>query len=144
METSKDRYDRTMDDVRAAKMDGMPTEAEVEEVEKEAKTMTDERPQKSHLTQEEKTLLTHLIKGHAENKITDPVLLQLLKMRESSKRSYIEKQSAMKTIYVGIMKELNDLSQGAIKLQGALENTDRQIIEFLKEQQSAGDNPPAA
>lgn len=144
METSKDRYDRTMDEVRAAKMDGMPTEAEVEEVEKEAKTMTDERPQKSHLTQEEKTLLTHLIKGHAENKITDPVLLQLLKMRESSKRSYIEKQSAMKTIYVGIMKELNDLSQGAIKLQGALENTDRQIIEFLKEQQSAGDNPPAA
>ena len=143
METSKDRYDRTMEEVRIAKMDGLPTDAEVDEVEKEAKAMTDERPQKSHLTQEEKTLLTHLIKSHAENKITDPVLLQLLKMRESSKKNYLEKQSAMKTIYVGIMKELNDLSQETIKLQGALENTDRQIIEFLKEQKSDGTHAPS-
>lgn len=143
METSKDRYDRTMEEVRNAKMDGLPTDAEVEEVEKEAKSMTEERPQKSYLSQEEKTLLTHLIKSHAENKITDPVLLQLLKMREASKRNYLEKQSAMKTIYVGIMKELNDLSQETIKLQGALENTDRQIIEFLKEQKSDGAHAPS-
>ncbi len=143
METSKDRYDRTMEEVRNAKMDDLPTDAEVDEVENEAKAMTNEKPQKSHLTQEEKSLLTHLFKSHTENKITDPVLLQLLKMRESSKRSYIEKQSAMKAIYVGIMQELNDLSQETIKLQGALENTDRQIIEFLKEQKSDGTHAPS-
>lgn len=144
METSKERFDRTMEDVRAAKMNDLPTESEVDEVEKEAKTLHEEKRSKSHLTLEEKSLLTQLLKSHAENKVSDPVLLHLLKMRESSKRDYLEKQSAMKSIYVGIMKELNELSQEALKLQGAIENTDKQIIEFLKEQQSDGDGPPAA
>ena len=144
METSKERFDQTMEDIRAAKMNGLPAESEVDEVEKEAKTLHEERRPKSHLTPEEKSLLTQLIKSHAENKVSDPVLLHLLKMRESSKRDYLEKQSTMKLIYVGIMKELNELSQEALKLQGAIESTDRQIMEFLKEQQSDGDSPPAA
>lgn len=143
METSKEKYDRTMDEVKAAKMDGLPTEAEVDEVEKEAKNFSEERPHKSHLTNDEKNLLSHLVKSFSENKITDPVLLQLLKMRESSRQSYIEKQRSMKAIYVGIMKELNDLSQETIKLQGALENTERQIIEFLMAQKSNGAHPPS-
>ena len=32
LETSKDRYDRTMEEVRNTKMDGLPTDAEVDEV----------------------------------------------------------------------------------------------------------------
>lgn len=143
METSKEKYDRTMDEVKAAKMESLPTEAEVNEVEKEAKNFSEERHHKSHLTNDEKNLLSHLAKSFSENKITDPVLLQLLKMRESSRQSYTEKQRSIKAIYVGIMKELNDLSQETIKLQGALENTERQIIEFLMAQKSNGAHPPS-
>ncbi len=143
METSKEKYDRTMDEVKASKMDDVPTESEVDEVEKEAKNLSEVRSHKSHLSNDEKNLLGHLIKSFSENKIDDPVLLQLLKMRESSRQSYTEKQRSMKTIYVGIMKELNDLSQETVKLQGALENTERQIIEFLMAQKSNGAHPPS-
>lgn len=143
MESSKEKYDRTMDEVKAAKMNGIPTESEVDEVEREAKNLSEERLPKSHLNNDEKNLLSHLVKSFSENKITDPVLLQLLKMRESSRHSYIEKQRSMKAIYVGIMTELNDLSQETIKLQGALENTERQIIEFLMAQKSNGAHPPS-
>lgn len=132
-----------MEEVKAAKMDGIPSESEVDAVEKEAKNLSEERPSKSHLNHEEKTLLNNLVKSHAENKVADPVLLQLLKMRESSRQLYIEKQRHMKAIYVGIMKELNDLSQETIKLQGALENTEQQIIEFVMSQKSNGAHPPA-
>jgi len=132
-----------MDEVKTAKMDGVPTDSEVDEVEKEAKNLSEERSHKFHLTNDEKSVLGHLVKSFSENKITDPVLLQLLKMRESSRQNYIEKQRTMKTIYVGIMKELNDLSQETIKLQGALENTERQIIEFLMAQKSNGAHPPS-
>ncbi len=143
METSKEKYDRTMEEVKSAKMDGIPSESEVDAVEKEAKNLSEERQSKSHLNHEEKTLLNNLVKSHGENKITDPVLLQLLKMRESSRQLYTEKQRHMKAIYVGIMKELNDLSQETIKLQGALENTERQIVEFVMSQKSNGAHPPA-
>ena len=143
METSKERFDRTMEEVKAAKMNGLPQNSEVDEVEKTAASMREEQPRKSHLTAEEKSALTHLLKSYSEQKVSDPVLLHLLKMRESSKRDYLEKQNAMKAIYMGVMKELGDLSQEMLKLQGAIESTDRQIIEFLKEQQDGG-NPPAA
>lgn len=144
METSKEKFDRTMEDVRESNMAGLPDTSEIEEVEKKAKTLENEKVQKSHLSADEKSLLTQVLKSHSENKISDPVLLQLLKMREVAKHKYLEKQNSIKAIYMGVLKELNELSQEAIKFQGAIESTDKQIIEFLHEQQSDGGNPPAA
>jgi hypothetical protein len=144
LETSKEKFDRTMEEVQESKVVGMPSAEEVDEVEKEAQKLSNEKVQRSHLTADEKSLLTQVLKSHSENKISDPVLLQLIKMREIAKQKYLEKQSSIKAIYVGVLKELNDLSQEAIKFQGAIESTDKQILEFLKEQQTDGEGPPAA
>ena len=133
-----------MEEIQESKVVGMPSAEEVDEVEKEAQKLSNERPQRSHLTADEKLLLTQVLKRHSENKISDPVLQQLIKMREVAKQKYLEKQSSIKAIYVGVLKELNELSQEAIKFQGAIESTDKQILEFLKEQQSDGEDPPAA
>lgn len=134
-----------MEEIQESKVVGMPSAEEVDEVEKEAQKLSNEKPQqRSHLTADEKSLLTQVLKSHSENNISDPVLLQLIKMREVAKQKYLEKQSSIKAIYVGVLKELNELSQEAIKFQGAIESTDKQILEFLKEQQTDGEGPPAA
>lgn len=100
METSKEKSDRTMDEVKSAKMDGVPTESEVDEVEKEAKSLSEERSHKSHLSNDEKNLLSHLVKSFSEQDHRSSSSAAHENERVF-KQSYIEKQRSMKAIYVG-------------------------------------------
>lgn len=170
--TSKERFDQVMSEVKSQKSASDEiSEEEVDEVENfmqenpeiahpnghanaanlrnlQESTLgnlqrLNQAKRKSHVSQEDLNLLREAFKKFETKKLNHPILEHLFQTKLKLSNEYTACQQKAKVLYQEMLKQMSDSSEQNLKIIGAIENVDKQIIELLK---SEGDSnlPPSA
>ena len=168
--TSKEKFDKVMNDVKAQKSDSDVSEEEVDEVERfmqenpnvvnpngsghsslrnlQESTLgnlqrLNQARRKAHISTEDLDLLKDAFKRFETKKLNHPVLEHLFKTKLKLSNEYTACQQKAKVLYQEMLKQMSDSSEQNLKIIGAIENVDRQIIELLKSEDDSP-LPPSA
>lgn len=170
--TSKEKYDQVMKGVEAYKnrsQESPELDEEVEEVEKEMqeqaikgpetevgkvrqlqentlKTLSDLnlRKRTPHLNADEFKLLNLAKTRFQKEELDSPVLIHLFQRKEKLRLEFLQKQEEARDLYQDMLKRMGEVSETTLKIQGAMENVDKEIVEALKQTGSESDLPPSA
>lgn len=98
---------------------------------------------KAHLSPDEVKLVTEAYKKFETKRLNHPVLEHLFQTKVKLSSEYSASQQKAKRLYQEMLKQMSESSEQNLKIIGALENVDKQIIEILKTEEGS-DLPPSA
>ena len=85
-----------------------------------------------HLPSEKIKVINDLQKLHEAKKVADPVTSHLLSARKKLFSDLQVKQQQAKKLYMSLVREVGIISQEVLKIQGAIESVDKQVLEVLE------------
>lgn len=87
----------------------------------------------AHLKEEEKKTLELIGAKLSADKITDPVLKHLAAERAKLSTIFHQSQMAIQALQKRLLDEITKATDNIVKCKGAIENQDRQLLNFIKD-----------
>ena len=102
------------------------------------------RKRSPHVSAGEMKLISLASQRFKQNELDNPVLIHLLKRKEKLQNQYMECQDEAKELYQNMLTRMGEVSENTLKIQGAIESLDRELVEVLKDSGYENDLPPSA
>ena len=90
-----------------------------------------QRQQIKHLSEDEQKIMIGMLNDYQNGIIEDPVLIHLIKEKLLTATTFMKNQVEIKEQQQRMMKEVQDTSNKTLKIRGAMESVDRQILKLI-------------
>jgi len=89
-----------------------------------------------HLSNEDKKDMQKMIDMYKNKELENPILKHLMEQKGILSKEYIEDSEKVGTMYKTLLKEMTDLTSNIMKLKGAIENVDKNMLMVYRKSNS--------